>query len=222
MVLDQLDDGAKRLVLILCLPLVDGVFATLLVTGAVNTFSDMVAVALTVFTGAGALAVLYSHADSRAEARSMVRTAASVLFLGAVIVALVAPVFDDLFHLARLRTAAGLALVVIAAKLADAPHASKLSTEAILLTGFVLSVQNPEALTFSLSYVAPAVATALIAVTGLYAATYLRTDQLTLEYVRQGGAVAVFAIALSQLGVQVPSEVGLAVFTGSLLVAYHH
>ncbi|MFB6077340.1 MAG: hypothetical protein ABEK12_04385, partial [Candidatus Nanohaloarchaea archaeon] len=62
MVLDHLDDGAQRLVLVLCLPLVDGVFATLLVTGALKTFADVVAVALTIFAGAGSLAVLYSHA----------------------------------------------------------------------------------------------------------------------------------------------------------------
>jgi hypothetical protein len=56
MVLDELTDGAsrhfsafnplkeegsRRLLFILCLPFLDGVFATLLVTGAVETFSQV-------------------------------------------------------------------------------------------------------------------------------------------------------------------------------------
>lgn len=221
MVLDQWNDGAKRLVMILCLPLVDGVFATLLVTGAVKTFSDVVAVALTVFTGAGALAVLYAHSESRADARQMVTRAASVLLVGVAVVAVIAPVFDDVFYLERLRYAAGLALLVIAAKIGEFRYADRFSTPAILLTGFVLSVKNPEALTFSLNYVAPAMVTALVAAGGLYAATYIRPEQLTLDYVRRGGAAAIVAIALSQFGMHVPSEVGLAVFGGSLVMAYH-
>ncbi len=220
MVLDEYNDGAKRLVVVLCLPLVDGVFATLLVTGAIETFSDVVAIALTVFTGAGALAVLYSHAETRREARRIVMQAAPVLVVGAVAVALVAPAFEQAFHVHRLQYAAGLALLVIAAQLADLPASGKLSTAGILLTGFVLSVKNPEALRFSLAYVAPALVTAAVAVVGLYAATYLNAEQLTLGYVRRGGAAAVLTIALSQFGMRVPSEVGLAVFTGSLLVAY--
>ncbi|PSG99967.1 MAG: hypothetical protein BRC28_01840 [Nanohaloarchaea archaeon SW_4_43_9] len=107
----------RKLIFILCLPLVDGVFATLLVTGAVETFSDIVSVALTVFTGAGALAVLYSCSETRKEATRTVLQAAPYLVVGAILISLVAPIYEQLFFIERLRYAAGLALFAIAVKM---------------------------------------------------------------------------------------------------------
>lgn len=219
MVLGDLDDGAQRLVLVLCLPLIDGVFATLLVTGAVETFSNIVVVSLTIFTGAGALAVLYAHSDSRVEARKMVRQAAFVLVAGAIVVALVAPVFKDLFYVERLRYAAALVVMVIAAKFLDVRYAEKFSTHGILLTGFVLSVKNPSALTFSLDYVGPAVFTALIAAGALYAAASMDPERITLSYMRKGGAIVLVLIALSLFGLNIPSEITLGVFGTSVAAA---
>lgn len=221
MVLDSLDDGAKRLVLVLCLPLVDGVFATLLVTGAVETFSDIVAVALTVFTGAGSIAVLYAHAESVAEARRTVRRAAPFLVGGAVAVAVVAPVFEQLFHVHRLRYAAGIALLVIAAQLVEIDLADTFTVPGIILTGFALSVRQPDALRLTATYVAPAIGTALVAVAGLYLAASIDRSRMTLAYVRRGGAAALAIIALSLFGVRLPTELGLVVLAASLLVSVH-
>lgn len=219
MVLDELDEGAQRLVMVLCLPLIDGVFATLLVTGAVGTFSNIVVVALTIFTGAGALAVLYSHSASTAEARRMVRQASGILILGAAAVALIAPVFEQLFHVSRLQYAAALMILVIAAKLLDVRYAEKLSTHAILLTGFVLSVKNPEALTLSLTYLGPALLTASIAVIGLYTAAHLNPERISIGYMQKGGAVVLVLIALSLFGLNIPSELTLGVFGTSVAAA---
>lgn len=232
MVLEQLKDGAsrhlladegtRRLVFILCLPLVDGVFATLLVTGAVSTFSDIIAVALTIFTGAGALAVLYSCSGSREEARRMVLRASVPLLMGAVAVAMVAPVFEQLFYVERLQYAAGLALLVIAGHLADLEFADKLSVPAVILTGLVLSVKNPGVLVFSPEYIMPAVSTALIAIGGLYAAASLSQDRMSLIYVRRGGALVLLMISASLFGYELPSELGLAVFALSVFVSLRY
>lgn len=211
MFLDALDDGAKRLVLVLCLPLVDGVFATLLVTGAVGTFSDVVAVALTIFAGAGSLAVLYSHAETVKEARRMVLQAAPILVTGALLVALVAPVFEQLFHVTRLRYAAGMALLVIAGQLLDLDLADRFTVPAIIVTGFALSVQNPAALHLSTAYLLPAGITALVAVFALLAAASVDQDRFSLGEIRLGGALVLGLIALSQFGMNVPAEVGLGV-----------
>lgn len=221
MVLDLLDDGAKRLVLVLCLPLVDGVFATLLVTGAVETFSDVVAVALTLFAGAGSVAVLYSHAESVAHARRMVLQATAVLLVGAVAVALVAPVFEQVFNIHRLRVAAGIALLIIAGQLADIDLSDTFTVPGIILTGFALSVQDPGALQLTTAYVAPALGTALVAAAGLYLAAGLDRGRLTLGYVQKGGATVLALIALSLFGVNVPTELGLAVLAVSLAVSAH-
>lgn len=221
MVLEQLDDGAQRLLLVLCLPLIDGVFATLLVTGAVSTFSDVISVALTIFTGAGALAVLYSESESREEAFSMVNQVAPLLLLGALAVALVAPVFDELFHIARLRYAAGLALLTISAKLADIEMAEKFSVPAVIVTGMVLSVRSASGVSLSLEYVVPALLTSGTAVAGLYAASFVSRERLSLRYIRVGGAVVLTVISASLFGLDVPSHLSLAVFMFSVVLSYN-
>ncbi len=219
MVLERLDYGAQRLVLVLCLPLVDGVFATLLVTGAVETFSDVVAVALTIFAGAGSLAVLYAHAETVAEARGMVLQAAPLLLAGAVLVAVVAPVFGQVFHVGRLQLAAGLALLVIAATLAGVDVDDAFTVPGIIVTGFVLSVRDPGALVLTADYVAPALGTALVAIAGLFAAASIDQSRLDIGTIKMGGAAVLVTIALSLFGVNVPSELGLAVLALSLVAS---
>lgn len=232
MVLDQLRDGAsrhfdsflpdedaRRLIFILCLPLVDGVFATLLVSGAVTTFSNMVSIALTVFTGAGALAVLYSSTDSRSEARGLVYQAAPALLAGAVAVSLVAPVFEQLIYVERMSYAAGLALLVIALNMSGVDLAEKFSVPGIILTGLVLSVKNLSVLSFSLEYLAPAVSTASVALISLYAASFVNPQRLNFGYIRGGGALVLGMISLSMFGIPVPSGLSLTVFALSVVVS---
>ncbi|MFB6241296.1 MAG: DUF5794 domain-containing protein [Candidatus Nanosalina sp.] len=217
---EKFDSGARKLVLILCLPLVDGVFATLLVSGAITTFSDIVSVSLTVFTGAGALAVLYSCSESAEGSRRMVRQAAPVLVIGAVAVSLVAPIYEELFYIDMMRTVAGLALLVISAKMFDVDLAENLSVPAVILTGFVLSVRNPGAFSVTLEYVLPAVSTALTASLALYAASFVDRDSLDLRYIRRGGALVLGLISLSLFGFETPSNLALGVFAVSLVYSY--
>lgn len=220
MVLDHFNDGAQRLLLVLCLPFIDGVFATLLVTGAVETFSNVLVVALTIFTGAGALAVLYSSADTREEAVRLVHTVAPFILAGAVAVSLVAPVFEQLFHVHRLSYAAGLAVFVIAAKLLDIRKVRELSTHGIILTGFVLSIKNPAAFTLSTTYLVPAVTTAVIAVIALYMAAYVNPDRMALTYIQRGGGLVLILIGLSLFGLNIPSELTLGVLGTSIAAAF--
>lgn len=219
MVLDYLDDGAQRLLLVLCLPLVDGVFATLLVTGAVATFSDIVAVALTLFTGAGSIAVLYSHAETVDEARRMVRQVLPFLLGGAVVVGLVAPVFAQVFYVSRLQYAAGLALLAIAANLLDITGADRFTVPGIILTGLLLSLRNPGALTVTTAYLLPAVGTAALAAAVLYLAASVEQEYLTPHYLKKGAAAVLATIALSLFGLDIPSEVGLAVLAVFLVAS---
>lgn len=219
MVLDQLDDGAQRLLLVLCLPLVDGVFATLLVSGAIETFSDILTISLTIFTGAGALAVLYSYSESRKEAVNMVKVVSPFLIAGAFLVGLVAPVFEQMFLVGQLEVAAGLALLVIAGEMMGYSLSDRFAVPGIIITGLLLSVDSLSVLTISFGYVFPAVATALVALLALYLACFLNGEILTLEYVRKGGAIVLLIIALTLFGFQIPSEVGLGVLISSLVVA---
>ena len=216
----HLDDRARKLVLVLCLPLVDGVFATMLVSGAIETFSDIITVSLTIFTGAGALAVLYSSTDTKSEARGVVRQAAPVMVIGALLVSLVAPVYEQLFYTGRMQTVAGLALLVISGKMLEVDLVDTLSVPAVILTGLVLSVRNPEALSFTFQYVAPAAATAASASAALYAASFLDRDLLDLKYIRRGAGLVLGIIALSLFGFETPSNLSLMVFAASLAYSY--
>lgn len=218
--LELYDRPTRRLITILCLPLIDGVFATLLVSGAVTTFSDIIAVSLTIFTGAGALAVLYSTSENVEQAKNTVLKAAPVLVAGAVILSLIAPVFEQIFYIGMMRTVAGLALLSIALNMLDVEKASKFPVPAIILTGAILSVRSPQALSFTASYVAPALLTSLSAVAALYAASYIDSSSLDLHYIRRGGALVLIIIALSQFGLKIPSNLGLMVFGASLVASY--
>ncbi len=219
MVLDYLDDGAQRLLMVLCLPLIDGVFATLLVTGAVGTFSDVVLVALTVFTGAGSLAVLYSHAESVHEARRVVLQVVPFLLAGAVIVGLIAPVFAQVFYVSRLQYAAGLALLAIAASLLEMDVADRFAVPGIIVTGLLLSVKNPGALSVTYTYLVPAVGTAALAAAALFLAASIDQDYLTPHYLKKGAAGVLAILALSLFGLDIPSEVGLAVLAAAVVAS---
>lgn len=233
MVLDQLSDGAsrhlsdyipadedaRRLVFILCLPLVDGVFATLLVSGAIDTFSSIISIALTIFTGAGALAVLYSSTDSRKEAKRMVDQAAPALIVGAIIVSLVAPVFEQMIYVERMGYAAGLALLVISLQMLEIDLAEKFSVPGIILTGLVLSARDLSALVVSIEYLTPALLTVTVAILGLYAASLLNPDRINLDYIQRGGALVLGIISLSMFGLPVPSGLSLTVFALSIVVS---
>lgn len=215
----NMNEGTKKLALILCLPLVDGVFATLLVTGAVETFSDIVSIALTIFTGAGALAVLYSYSSSKKEALTMVKQVVPVMFLAGILVALIAPVFESIFYLERMQLVAGLVLVVIALDILDHHVSDYLSVPTVLLTGMLLSLRNPSAITISSEYLAPALVTLSISIVFLYVFAHMNREMLDLDVIRKGGAAVLMIIAASMFGLNVPSGLSLTVLALTFLAA---
>jgi len=219
MVLDKLDDGAQRLLFVLCLPFIDGVFATLLVSGAVQTFSDVVTVALTIFAGAGALAVLYSHSESTQDAINMVKLVSPFLIVGAVVVGLIAPVFEQIFVIGQLKIAAGMALVIIAGEMVGFDLSDRFAVPGIILTGLLLSVQSPSSISLSTDYFVPALSTVIVSLSMLYLACYINGDVLDLDYIRKGGSLVLFVIALTLFGFQIPSTVSLGILAFSIAAA---
>lgn len=213
------DDGSRQLAFILCLPFVDGVFATLLVTGAVSTFSQMINVAVTIFAGAGALAVLYSESETRSEAVQMVNNVIPVVLTGALLVALVAPIFQSLFATGLLKYAAALAVISISLQLADIDIGDRLPPTAIILTGLVLSYQGVGGFSLTLSYVQPALVTVALASIGLYMATMLKKYSMNLTYVRYGGSMVLLLIGLSLLGLNIPQGAGPLLFGASIIIS---
>jgi hypothetical protein len=189
------------------------------VTGAVQTFSEILTVALTIFTGAGALAILYSESGSREEAQKMVKQVAPYLVSGALIVALVAPVFEQIFYLSRLRYAAAIAVLVIALKISEVDLAEKFTVPSIIVTGMALSLKQPASIAITLGYVAPALLTVATALLVLYAATYLDPERLNLDIIRGAGTLVLILVSLSLLGLNIPSHLSLAVLSTAVAAA---
>jgi hypothetical protein len=189
------------------------------VTGAVQTFSEILTVALTIFTGAGALAILYSESGSREEAQKMVKQVAPYLVSGALIVALVAPVFEQIFYLSRLRYAAAIAVLVIALKISEVDIAEKFTVPSIIVTGMALSLKQPASIAITSGYVAPALLTVATALLVLYAATYLDPERLNLDIIRGAGTLVLILVSLSLLGLNIPSHLSLAVLSTAVAAA---
>lgn len=215
----ELDEGSKKLAFILCLPLIDGVFATLLVTGAVNTFSQMINIAVTIFAGAGAVAVLYSETETRKEAVQMINKVMPIVLGGALLVALIAPIFESIFQTSLLKYAAALAVASIGLQLAEVEFAKNLPPTAIILTGLVLSYQGVNGFSLTLTYVYPALVTVALAAIGLYMATCLKKYNMNLAYVRYGGSVVLILISLSLFGIDIPQEVGPLMFMAAIIIS---
>lgn len=216
--LQAYDEGTRQLVYILCLPLVDGVFASLLVSGAITTFSELMATSLTVFSGAGALAVLYSNSENASEAKSMVVKTAPFLIGGAFVVGLVAPIYAEMFNLSLLKYATGLTLMAIAAQIVDLPYSDLVPPQAVILTGMVLSLKKPSAFRFGFSYLPEAIVTVSVSLLVLYAASCLSRLDLNMKYIRMGGASALTVLGLS-IFVQVPSNSSLVLMAFSFLAS---
>jgi hypothetical protein len=151
----------------------------------------------------------------------MVKSVAPALILGATAVALVAPVFEQLFNLQSLRLAAGLAVLVISGQIAGLDLAEKLSVPAVMITGFLLSLQGTGPVQLSLDYILPAVQTALVSLVILYLASLIDPERMNLDHVRRGGAVVLALISASLMGLNVPSELGLAILAFSMAAGVH-
>lgn len=212
-----LDEDTRRLATILCLPLLDGVFATMLVSGSISAPSQIIAVALTIFAGAGALAVVFSMEGDKREVRVKVLKASTVLLTGAMLVAMVAPIYREIVVLSMMREVAAIALAVIAAKMLDISVAQKISVPVVVLTGLILSLRQPSNTAITFSYLVPAVSTALLASLVLLAATYINSDLMQLSVMRKGAAVVLVLIALSMTGIQTPSSLKVLMLCGSLI-----
>ncbi|EGQ43795.1 MAG: hypothetical protein J07AB43_04610 [Candidatus Nanosalina sp. J07AB43] len=216
---DFFDEDTSRLVSILCLPLVDGVFATMLVSGSLSTASRMLSVSLTIFAGAGALAVVFSMNGCAAEVRRKVSKASAVLILGAAGVAILAPVYGSLVSQQVMRKVAAIVLIVIGGKLAGIKYVEDLPVYVVLGTGMLLALRQPQGISITLEYLNKALITAFLSSAVLFTSTYVRGSLINLSLIKKGAAAVLVIISASLLGLPVPSNSGLYVLSVSLLAS---
>lgn len=213
-----LDNDTRRLGYMLLLPLFDGVFATLLVSGYIQSVTSMLNVAFTIFAGAGSLTVIYSEAGTARNARKMVLKVAPLLIIGGLLTGIFAPAFESLLYLGRLEIVSGLAVGMIALQIAEVKGVNRIPIPLLIVIGLILSIRPDAQLAFTLEYLIPSIVTVSTALAGLYLASGLE-DRINVEYMRKGGVAVLLIISASLLGPDIPPEVGLAVLALSVVAS---
>jgi len=217
---------ARSLGVVMGLPLVDGVFATLVVTGGLDSVTGILEVGLLVFGGAATTALLLaSEADRRADVHRVLTIGVPVLALAAAEAA-VAPSLLALLDAEAFRPFAGLVLVAVAARVAAAHVTRYLPAPGlVVLVGVVVSFDpggslalqpDPEVATRALAAAGVGVGSALAVV---LARPRLRRV-LDPERFRIGSAVALGTMGASVAGL-VPqgSPLPLAAFVLAVVLA---
>jgi len=225
----RVGSSTRLLAVVMCLPLVDGVFVAVVLGGALETLGGIIEVGLLVFAGSATVAVILAEMDAgpRAQAR-IVLGVGSVVVAGAAVQATLAPTIESLLNMAIFERFAALVVLGVAASTASARLDEYLPGPPVVLgLGLVASLE-PAGASFALQtdpgLIARAVAAAgvgvLVALAVAVTSPWLRAA-VEIDRFRFGSAVALGVLALSIAGF-VPSSapVALAVLLVTALLAF--
>jgi len=221
--------GATRLLAtVMMLPLLDGVFAAVVLAGGLSSVTGIVEVGLLVFGGSAMLAVILAEMDGDpiAVSKSILLVGALVV-AGAVVVAALAPTIRNVLDPVVFERFAAIIILAIAGRTASARIGDWLPRPSIILIiGIVASVNlnslrlvveaDPELMLRAAASAGVGVAFALTAALG---APWLR-NAVDIDRFRFGSAVALGVLPLSLFGV-VPGNapISLAVLGVTTLLA---
>jgi hypothetical protein len=228
---ERVDTATKLLALVMCLPLVDGIFPALVLAGALDTLAGIVEVGLLVFGGSATVAVILAEMDD--TPREQLRTVllvGSVVLVVAVLEAALAPTIAGVLNLAIFERFAAVVILAVAAKTASARVGEYLPRPAVVVgLGLVASVDvagarlvvdvDPGLLVRA--FAAAGVGVGSAAVVAL-ASPWLR-DAVDLDRFRFGSAVALGVLALSILPLGVVPDsapIALAVLVVTAVLAF--
>jgi hypothetical protein len=225
----QVGDGTKLLALVMCLPLVDGLFPALVLAGALDSITGILEVGLLIFGGSATVAVIIAEMDGspRRQAK-MVLGVGTVLMAAAVVEAALAPTLAELLNLAVFERFAAVVILAIAAKTASASIGEYLPRPAVIVgLGFIASIDpsgaslTPEiSLDLMIRALAAAGVGVAFALTVALLGPWLR-NAVDLDRFRFGSAVALGVLPLSVFGV-LPSNapLSLAVLAMTAVLAF--
>ncbi len=225
----RVSSSTRLLAVVMCLPLVDGVFVAVVLGGALNTLAGIVEVGLLVFAGSATVAVILAEMDeSPREQMRIVLGVGAVVVVGAALQAAFAPTVESLLDMAVFERFAALVVLGVAASTASARLDEYLPGPLVILGfGLVASAHPAEAsvaVQADPALVARAVAAASVGV--LAALAVAATSQwlravVEIDRFRFGSAVALGVLALS-IGGLVPSTapLALAVLLVTALLAF--
>ena len=213
----QVGDATKLLAIVMCLPLVDGLFPALVLAGALDSVTGIVQVGLLVFGGSAMVAVIIAEMDDtpRSQARIVLGVGALVMAL-AIVEAALAPTIAGLLDLAVFERFAGVVILAVAAKTASARIGEYLPRPAVIVAlGLVASVDpagatlvvdaRPELMLQAAAAAGVGVTFALVVA---LVSPWLR-NAVDLDRFRFGSAVALGVLPLSIYGL-IPANAPLA------------
>ena len=222
--------GATRLLAtVMMLPLLDGVFAAVVLADGLSTVTGIVEVGLLVFGGSAMLAVILAEMDGDPiEVAKSILFVGTLVIVGAVVVAALAPTIRSVLDTAVFERFAAIIILAIAGRTASATIGEWLPRPSmILIIGFVASVNldgmalvvqtSPELMLRAAASAGVGVAFALAAALG---APWLR-NAVDIDRFRFGSAVALGVLPLSLFGL-IPGNapVALAVLAVTALLAF--
>lgn len=199
------DGPTKLLATVMGLPLVDGIFAALVLADGLQGIAGVVQVGLLVFGGSATVAVVFSEFDEKrwTGVRRVLVVGVPLIAIAAVEAA-IAPTLGSALDLVTFERFAALVILAIAAKTASARIGEYLPRpSAIVLLGFVASVRPGSldvAFTLDPGLVIRAAAAAGVGVTfalGVVLARPRLATLLDIDRFRFGSAVALGMLAVS-------------------------
>jgi len=222
--------GATRLLAtVMLLPLLDGVFAAVVLAGALSSVTGIIEVGLLIFGGSATLAVILAEMDGDVrEVTKSILLVGAVVVAGAVIVAALAPTIRSVLVPGVFDRFAAIIILAIAGRTASARIGEILPRPSmILVIGLVVSVDlnglsivvqtDPELMVRAAAAASVGVAFAL---TAALAGPWLR-NAVDIDRFRFGSAVALGVLPLSLFGA-IPGDapVALAVLGVTTLLAF--
>ncbi|MBP1921562.1 hypothetical protein J2751_000555 [Halorubrum alkaliphilum] len=223
--------ATKLLATVMALPLIDGIFAALVVAGVLATPTGVIETGILIFGGSATMAVILAEMDG-----SRRQMATSVLLIGAVIIpvaavqAALAPTLEGFLNLDIFERFAGLVILAIAAKTASAEFGEYLPGPGVIIgLGLIASV-TPAGFSIETSteYVVNGTAAAAIGVAFALLVALLAPHlrgRVDIDRFRFGSAVALGVLALPILLrpfdlMQTEVPIALAVLGVTALFAY--
>jgi hypothetical protein len=220
----------RLLIVVMCLPLIDGVFAAVVLAGTLGSIGGILEVGLLIFSGSATIAVILAEMDETPEHQAkIVLGVGAVVITGAAVQAALAPTVETALDMETFRRVAALVILAVAATTASARVGEYLpGPMAIVALGLVVSASPSEA-TLAVqtdpALIARAIAAASVGVgTALLVAVtspWLRSV-VDIDRFRFGSAVALGVLALSVIGV-IPDDtpVALAVLAVTAVLAFN-
>lgn len=220
---------AALLATVMFLPLIDGVFAALVLAGALDSIAGVVMVGLLIFAGSATVAVIVAEFDgSPTECAKIVLLVGIPLIILSAAVAALAPTIASVIDLAIFERFAALVILAIAAQTASAKIGQYLPKPAVIIgLGLIASI-NPSGAEFALApevdlIIKGAAAAGIGVAFSLLLALggpQLRSS-VDLDRFRFGSAVSLGLLPLSILGAPFGEYAPLAVLVMSAVFAYN-